>query len=93
MILVDNERYSNIIFQAAYQDLGLEEGALKCRVTPLKGFSGEVKQTTGEIFLPVYAEGIKMSTKFLVVDCESPYNIILGRPWIHDMGAVPSTLH
>ena len=70
-ILVDNESSSNIIFQAAYQDLGLEEGSLKRRVTPLKGFSGEVKQTTGEIFLLVYAEGIKTSTKFLVVDCES----------------------
>ena len=34
-----------------------------------------------------------MSTKFLVVDCDSSYNMILGRPWIHGMGAVPSTLH
>ncbi|KAF3521403.1 hypothetical protein F2Q69_00047188 [Brassica cretica] len=31
------------------------------------GFSGEVKQTAGEVTLPVYAEGINMSTKFLVV--------------------------
>ncbi|KAF2565907.1 hypothetical protein F2Q68_00025324 [Brassica cretica] len=34
-----------------------------------------------------------MSNKFLVVDCESSYNMILGRPWIHGMGAIPSTLH
>ncbi|KAF3574058.1 hypothetical protein F2Q69_00059471 [Brassica cretica] len=34
-----------------------------------------------------------MATKFLVVDCTSTYNMILGRPWIHDMGTVPSTLH
>ena len=34
-----------------------------------------------------------MSTKFLLVDCDSSYNMILGRPWIHGMGAVPSTLH
>ena len=34
-----------------------------------------------------------MSTKFLVVDYDSSYNMILGRPWIHKMGAVPSTLH
>ena len=24
-----------------------------------------------------------MLTKFLVVDCDSSYNVILGRPWIH----------
>ncbi|WZY72296.1 hypothetical protein YC2023_004536 [Brassica napus] len=52
----------------------------------------EVKQTVGEVVLPVYAEGINLSTKFLVVDCQSAYNMILGRPWIHDTGAVPSTL-
>ena len=34
-----------------------------------------------------------MPTKFLVVDCDSSYNMILGWPWIHGMGAVPSTLH
>ena len=92
-ILVDNGSSSNIIFQTAYQDLGLDESALTRRITPLVGFSGGVKQTAGEVVLPVYAEGINMSTKFLLVDCQSSYNMIFGRPWIHDMGAVPSTLH
>ncbi|XP_013588883.1 uncharacterized protein LOC106368462 [Brassica napus] len=92
-ILVDNGSSSNIIFQTAYQDRGLEESAVTRKITPLIGFSGEVKQTAGEVTLPVYAEGINMSTKFLVVDSQSAYNMILGRPWIHDMGAVPSTLH
>ncbi|XP_022558240.2 uncharacterized protein LOC111206148 [Brassica napus] len=91
-ILVDNGSSGNIIFQAAYKDQGLEEGALTQRVTPLIGFSGEVKQTAGEITLPVYAEGINMSTKFLVVDSDSSYNMILGLPWIHGMGAIPWTL-
>ena len=92
-ILVDNGSSSNIIFLPAYQDLGLEESTLTRKVTPLIGFSGEVKQTAGEVVVPVYAEGINLSTKFLVVDSESAYNMILGRPWIHDMEAVPSTLH
>ncbi|XP_048619939.1 uncharacterized protein LOC125590418 [Brassica napus] len=92
-ILVDNGSSGNIIFQAAYKDLGLEESALTRRITPLIGFSGEVKQTAREVTLPVYTKGINMSTKFLIVDCDSSYNMILGRPWIHGMGAVPSTLH
>ncbi|XP_013673638.2 uncharacterized protein LOC106377971 [Brassica napus] len=92
-ILVDNGSSSNIIFLTAYQDLGLEENTLMRKITPLIRFSGEVKQTAGEVVLPVYAEGINLSTKLLVVDCQSAYNLILGQPWIHDMGAVPSTLH
>ncbi|XP_048599799.1 uncharacterized protein LOC125579931 [Brassica napus] len=91
--LVDNGSSTNIIFQASYKDLGLEESTLTQRITPLIGFSGEVKQTAGEVTLPVYAEGINMSTKFLVVDCDSSYNMILGRAWIYGMGAVPSNLH
>ena len=70
-ILVDNGSSSNIIFQTAYQDLGLEESTLTRKVTPLIGFSGEVKQTAGEAILPVYAEGVNMSTKFLVLQYDS----------------------
>ena len=92
-ILVDNGSSSNIIFPTVYQDLGLDESALTRKTTPLVGFSGEVKQTAGEVVLPVYAEGINMSTKFLLVDCQLSYNMILGRPWIHDMRAFPSTLY
>ena len=77
----------------AYQDLGLEDSALTRKIALLIGFSGEVKRTAEEAILLVYAEGVNMSTKFLVVDCQSTYNMILGRPWIHDMGSVPSTLH
>ncbi|KAF3513183.1 hypothetical protein F2Q69_00006424 [Brassica cretica] len=47
-ILVYNGSSGNIIFQAAYKDLGLEESALTQRITPLIGFSGEVKQTSGQ---------------------------------------------
>ncbi|KAG5397571.1 hypothetical protein IGI04_019385 [Brassica rapa subsp. trilocularis] len=43
IILVDNRSSSNIIFLTAYQDLGLEENTLTRKVTPLIGFSGEVK--------------------------------------------------
>ena len=34
-----------------------------------------------------------MVVAFIVVASFSPYKAILGRPWIHAMGAIPSTLH
>ncbi|KAG7547449.1 Aspartic peptidase domain superfamily [Arabidopsis suecica] len=92
-ILVDNGSSTNILFIQAYKELGLDEVGLTRKSTPLVGFSGEVKQTIGEVTLPVYAGGINKHTKFLVVDCPSAYNAIVGRPWIHDMGAIPSTFH
>ena len=34
-----------------------------------------------------------MIATFIVVDLFSPYTAILGRPWIHTIGAIPLTLH
>jgi len=36
---------------------------------------------------------VSVPIEFMVVDTDSPYNIILGRNWIHKMKAVPSTYH
>ena len=30
---------------------------------------------------------------FIVVDAFSPYTAIMGKPWLHSLGAVSSTLH
>ena len=38
-------------------------------------------------------EGKEVIVTFIVVNSFSPYTAILGRPWIHVMGAIPSTLH
>lgn len=42
---------------------------------------------------PVYTEGVNLITHFLLVDAISSYNLIIGRPWIHQMRAVPSSYH
>ena len=47
----------------------------------------------GQISLPVNMEGKEVVVAFIVVNSFSPYTAILGRPWIHAMGVVPSTLH
>ena len=38
-------------------------------------------------------EGKEVMVTFIVVNSFFPYTAILGRPWIHAMGAVLSTLH
>ena len=47
----------------------------------------------GQILLPVMTKGKEVMVNFIVVNAFSPYMAILGRPWIHAMGIVPSTLH
>ncbi|XP_031280249.1 uncharacterized protein LOC116138704 [Pistacia vera] len=84
---------ANILFLEAVKAMGLEEANINRWLTLLVGFNSEQKYSVEEIILPIYAGGINKQTVFLVIDCPSPYNVILGRPWIHDIRAVLSTFH
>ena len=47
----------------------------------------------GHIRLPVQAGTDVVEVDFIVVDAFSPYTAIMGRPWLHSLGVVSSTLH
>ena len=47
----------------------------------------------GQIRLPVQTRSDVVKIDFIVVDAFSPYTAIMGRPWLHSLGAVSSTLH
>ena len=47
----------------------------------------------GQIRLPVQTGSDVVEVDFIVVDAFSPYTAIIGRPWLHSLGAVSSTLH
>ena len=54
-------------------------------------------QPVGTIFLPVvvgvYLQQITKNVNFLVVDCSSSFNAIIGRPILNSWKAVTSTYH
>ena len=92
-VLIDGDNAVNIMMLGALKALGIDEDKVVKKATSLVGFSGESKKSLGEISLLIYVDATTSSEKFCVLDCQSPYNVILGRPWIHNMRAVPSTLH
>ena len=73
--------------------LGLKNKDLSNYDTPLVGFDGQTMTPDGQISLPMNMEGKEVMVTFIVVNSFSSYTAILGRLWIHAMGAVPSTLH
>ncbi|XP_021714618.1 uncharacterized protein LOC110682570 [Chenopodium quinoa] len=92
-ILVDNGSSANIIMLDTLKHMNIDEKNIVNKSAMLVGFSGETKKTSGEITLATYAKGINLQVKFLVIDTLSSYNMILRRPWIHEMKAIPSTYH
>ncbi|KAL5836642.1 hypothetical protein ACOSQ3_013811 [Xanthoceras sorbifolium] len=79
-ILVDNGSSTNVLFLGALREMHIDECNIVCHSTILVGFNGEHKNTKGEIVLPVYAEEVNLNTRFLILNCLSSYNIIMGRP-------------
>ena len=64
---------------------------------PLVGFGGMKAQLVGTITLPIvvgsYPQQIAKEVNFLIVDCSSSYNAIIGRPTLNRWKAVTSTYH
>ncbi|XP_021991426.1 uncharacterized protein LOC110888195 [Helianthus annuus] len=92
-ILIDGGSSVNIIQLDVLKRMNIPKSEIVPRSSVLIGFSGETKNTLGDIKLPIYIEGVNSIKKICVIDCLSCYNVILGRLWIYDMKAVPSTYH
>ncbi len=60
----------------------------------IKVYDEAERSSKGLVVLPVRIGPMEKDVLFQTVDVEPlAYNILLGRPWIHDMQAVPSTFH
>ena len=81
------------MYVRCYMELGLHPDDLEQSNGPMVGFNGTPTWPLGATNMEVQAGTKKIKTEFLVTDPPLPYNIILGRPWLHAIGAVPSTLH
>ncbi|XP_023758741.1 uncharacterized protein LOC111907173 [Lactuca sativa] len=92
-LLVDGGSSVNIILVDALKIMSILESEIVTRSSVLIDFSGETKHTISKIKLPIYIEGVDFVQCFCVIDKLSSYNVILGRPWIHEMKADPSTYH
>ena len=77
--------------------MGIGKEKLDPATTPLFGFAGEKVLPEGSITLPVTTGSpptqLTVMVKFLVVNCPSVYNMIMGRPFLNIMKPVISTHH
>ena len=56
-------------------------------------FDGTLREVQGEIELAIGISPRSFMVNFQVIKVDSLYNMLLGRPWLHAVGAVASTLH
>jgi hypothetical protein len=59
----------------------------------VRAFDGTRRSVCGEIELPISVGPHEFKVKFQVMEIQASFSCLLGRTWIHDAGAVTSTLH
>ncbi|GJU82750.1 reverse transcriptase domain-containing protein [Tanacetum coccineum] len=97
-IHIDEGASIEIMYEHCFNMLHLK---IKARLTEtqttVSGFSGERVKPLGKIELDVCFGGAgrcrRAMMRFTVIPAPSPYNIILGRPALKQLRAIPSTIH
>ena len=93
MIMIDQDNAAEIMYPNLYKGLGLKTENLTTYSSSLVSFEGKMVVPKGQIRLPMQAGIDVVEVDFIVVNAFSPYTTIMGRPWLHSLGAVSFTLH
>nr|CAN79601.1 hypothetical protein VITISV_015421 [Vitis vinifera] len=92
-ILVDPGNSADLVQASVVSHMGHRLTGLENPGRILSGFNGSSTTSLGDIILPVQAGLVTLNVQFSVVQELSPFNVILGRTWLHYMKAIPSTYH
>ncbi|XP_075640266.1 uncharacterized protein LOC142612018 [Castanea sativa] len=96
-VLIDNGSSVDILYYAAFQQMGINRERLVPTNAPFVDFGGTRVFPLGVVTLAVtvrdYPQQITKNVAFLVVDCSSAYNAMIGRSTLNSWKAVTSTYH
>ncbi|XP_071912268.1 uncharacterized protein [Coffea arabica] len=92
-VLIDNGSALNICPWNTFVKLGFQEAKLCPSATVVRGFDGVKRESMGEVDLVLEIGLAQFQVMCQVMNFSSVYNILLGRPWIHTSGTIPSSLH
>ena len=92
-VMVDGGSATEIMYPNLYKGLKLKPEDLLPYGSPLMSFDGKLVIPKCMIRLPIQMGPAIVEVNFIVVNTYSPYTTIVGRSWLHTLGAVASSLH
>ncbi|RDY08599.1 hypothetical protein CR513_07143, partial [Mucuna pruriens] len=90
--LSNNDFSLNVMPKATLDKLYSTDSTLKISSVVVRAFDGSKREVMGEITLSIHIGPTTFDITFQVMDIRLAYNCLLGKPWIHVVGAVPSFL-
>ncbi|PKI67456.1 hypothetical protein CRG98_012040 [Punica granatum] len=73
--------------------MNVDMSRIRASKTTVRAFDGSRREVTGEIDLLIDVGPCSFSVTFQILEIPNAFSLLLGRPWIHAAGAVPSSLH
>nr|KYP37009.1 hypothetical protein KK1_041822 [Cajanus cajan] len=92
-VLVDGGAAINILPKTMLKRFGKIVTDLKPLNILISNYAGKSSQPEGMILLDVQIGSVKRTTMFIVTPSKANFNVLLGREWIHGVGAVSLTVH
>src|SRR3954467_2401469 len=92
-IQVDLGPALSIMPRCVMERLSIPAHRLSATDTNIFGFNANSTRPMGKIKLRCQIGDLKSEVTVYVIDTDTSYNLLLGRPWIHKNHIVPSTLH
>ncbi|KAI5421130.1 hypothetical protein KIW84_044827 [Lathyrus oleraceus] len=92
-MLVDTGSSLNVFPKSTLAKLSYQGPPMRQSGVVVKAFDGSRKTVIGELELLIKIGPSDFQITFQVMDIHPSYSCLLGRPWIHEAGAVTSTLY
>ena len=92
-VMVDGGSAAEIMYPDLYKGLNLKLEDLMPYSSPLMSFDEKLVIPKGMIRLPIQINPEIVELNFILMDIYFPYTAIVGRSWLHTLGAIVSSLH
>nr|XP_027102928.1 uncharacterized protein LOC113724201 [Coffea arabica] len=92
-VLIDGGSAVNIMSVRAMKELRISSDELSQSCLMIQGFNQGGQRAIGLIRLELLIGELSSSALFHIIEAKTSYNMLLGRPWIHENEIIPSTLH
>lgn len=91
--MVDDGSAINVCPLKILPNLGVKVEELTKSDLMIRAYDDSARNVERTFIAPVKTEPIEVVMEFTVLDIPVTYTLLLGRPWYHILGGVPSTIH
>ena len=92
-VLLDNGSALNVCPLVTVIALGFSPSDFGPSIQTIRAYDGTQRTVMGTLTTHVMIGLVRYSILFQVLSIQSSFNLLLGHPWIHEAGAIPSSLH